>query len=148
MCGRIFLKGFAIVLRILLATSFTTIMCFFQRDKGQKFTPYALGQYVCHPKLGSSQYFTFSKKQELRNEYMCAEVRNGKVQMFGCHGGHGQLWSHSQATGLLKHEQSNTCLSSPPDKPENMASGQELIAVACSDKDNQQLWKFDFANNE
>jgi len=119
-----------------------------QRDQGQKFTPYALGQYVCHPKLGSSQYFTFSKKQELRNEYMCAEVRNGKVQMFGCHGGHGQLWSHSQATGLLKHEQSDTCLSSPPDKPENMASGQELIAVACSNMDNQQLWKFDFANNE
>ena len=29
-----------------------------------------------------------------------------------------------------------------------MASGQELIAVACSNMDNQQLWKFDFANNE
>ena len=39
-----------------------------------KYESYFLGQYPCHDFIGSSQYFTLSKKGEFRNEYMCAEV--------------------------------------------------------------------------
>jgi len=39
-----------------------------------KYDSYFLGQYPCHAFMGSSQYFTLSKKNEFRNEYMCAEV--------------------------------------------------------------------------
>ena len=63
---------------------------FNQRDKkllfssvqAHKLTGYDLGEYPCHPFLGSSQYYTVSKLGEFRNEYMCAEVSknhdNGK----------------------------------------------------------------------
>ena len=50
--------------------------------QAHKLTGYDLGEYPCHPFLGSSQYYTVSKLGEFRNEYMCAEVSknhdNGK----------------------------------------------------------------------
>ena len=39
-----------------------------------KYESYFLGQYPCHDFIGASQYFTLSKNNELRNEYMCGEV--------------------------------------------------------------------------
>ena len=65
--------------------------------QAHKLTGYDLGEYPCHPFLGSSQYFVISKVNptnflfdtknhrailsnpqvgELRNEYMCGEVSN------------------------------------------------------------------------
>ena len=41
--------------------------------QAHKLTTYILGEYSCHPFLGSSQYFTVSRRGELRNEYMCAQ---------------------------------------------------------------------------
>ena len=46
--------------------------------QAHKLTAYDLGEYPCHPFLGSSQYFTVSKLGEFRNEYMCGQV--GEVQ--------------------------------------------------------------------
>ena len=42
--------------------------------QAHKLTSYILGEYPCHPFLGSSQYDTVSKLGEFRNEYMCAEA--------------------------------------------------------------------------
>ena len=45
-----------------------------QRDMAHKLTSYDLGEYPCHPFLGSSQYYVVSKIGEFRNEYMCGQV--------------------------------------------------------------------------
>ena len=50
------------------------------------FIPIYLGQYQCHAFVGNSQYFTFSKNGQLRNEYMCAKVQNEEIVMVGCDG--------------------------------------------------------------
>ena len=42
--------------------------------QAHKLTAYDLGEYPCHPFLGSSQYYTVSKIGEFRNEYMCGQV--------------------------------------------------------------------------
>ena len=59
-----------------------TILIFTQPPQAHKLTGYDLGEYPCHPFLGSSQYYTVSKLGEFRNEYMCGEVSkshdNGK----------------------------------------------------------------------
>ena len=47
--------------------------------QAHKLTAYDLGEYPCHPFLGSSQYYTVSKIGEFRNEYMCGQVRRGQV---------------------------------------------------------------------
>ena len=118
----------------------------FQRDKGHHLNPYTLGQYACHAFLGSSQYFCYSKKHEFRNEYMCAEEREGTVEMYACHGGLQQRWDYNPDTSQLKHVQSGLCLSAPPNTPANMASGQELVLEECSKTDSKQSWKFDHQN--
>jgi len=119
-----------------------------QRDKGHHLSPYMLGQYACHAFLGSSQYFCFSKNHEFRNEYMCAEERSGKIEMYACHGGAGQKWDYNPTAGQMKHVASGLCLSAPPDQPANMASGQELVAVECLESDSKQSWKFDHQNTD
>ena len=51
-------------------------------------TSYDLGEYPCHPFLGSSQYYTVSHIGEFRNEYMCGEVtesRNNNEKQVGKH---------------------------------------------------------------
>ena len=106
------------------------------------------GQYACHAFLGSSQYFCHSKKGEFRNEYMCAEERNGKIEMYACHGGAGQRWDYDPASGQLKHRESGVCLSAPADQPANMASGQELVAAGCIESDTKQSWQFDHHNKQ
>jgi hypothetical protein len=42
--------------------------------QAHKLTSYDLGEYPCHPFLGSSQYYAVSKIGHFRNEYMCGEV--------------------------------------------------------------------------
>ena len=49
-------------------------------SQAHKLTSYDLGEYPCHPFLGSSQYYTVSKIGEFRNEYMCGQV-SSKVHL-------------------------------------------------------------------
>lgn len=56
----------------------TILQCF----KAHKLTAYDLGEYPCHPFLGSSQYYTVSKIGEFRNEYMCGQVRRGLLSFY------------------------------------------------------------------
>merc|ERR1711936_444802 len=84
-----------------------------QRDMAHKLTSYDLGEYPCHPFLGSSQYYTVSKIGEFRNEYMCGPVSSSrsersqeyqiKVRMVACNDKNmNQRWTLSQS-GELKH---------------------------------------------
>lgn len=123
-------------------------VCFdhLQRDMGHKYESYTLGQYPCHSFIGSSQYFTYSKNKELRNEYMCAEIdtrpneNSGKVKMFGCHGGERQIWEYSKSDGSLKHKDTGFCIEAAMDKV-----GEELNAKKC-DGSEEQKWRFDNSN--
>lgn len=86
-----------------------------QRDLGYKMTPYTLGQYGCQGEdTPHTQYFSFSQNKELRNEFMCAEARDGLIQMSACVGGKkSQKWEYNKQQ-QLKHVESGLCLSCPP----------------------------------
>ena len=115
-----------------------------QRDKGHHLSPYLLGQYACHAYLGSSQFFSLSKKNELRNEYYCAEVNNdNKINMYRCHDGEIQKWERTSNDGV-KHVSSQKCLTSPS-VDINLASGQELTAREC-DGSLEQAWNIEHKN--
>jgi len=119
-----------------------------QRDMN-KLTSYDLGEYPCHPFLGSSQYYTVSHIGEFRNEYMCGEVSETrqnnesqvKVRMAACNSKNSnQRWTLS-SSGELKHDNTGLCL----DMGEGKA-GQEVAAVKCTGL-KQQIWEFDFYEN-
>lgn len=66
---------------------------------------YDLGQYVCHNFMASAQFFSFSRKFELRREDTCATVTNPfpaareQVEMTACHGqGGDQEWAHTKVS--------------------------------------------------
>ena len=48
--------------------------------QAHKLTSYTLGEYPCHPFLGSSQYYTVSKSGHFRNEYMCGHVSSSRSE--------------------------------------------------------------------
>ena len=134
--------------------------------QAHKLTSYDLGEYPCHPFLGSSQYYTVSKLGEFRNEYMCAEVSknhdNGKgtvtnsfygkyphingltffqskVRMAACNEkNQNQRWTLSPK-GQLKHQGSLLCL----DSGEGSA-GQDVTVAVCEEAKPSQVWEFDF----
>ena len=133
--------------------------------QAHKLTGYDLGEYPCHPFLGSSQYYTVSKLGEFRNEYMCAEVSknhdNGKgtvkssfyrmhlylwippfqskVRMAACNEkNQNQRWTLSPR-GQLKHQGSLLCL----DSGEGNA-GQDVTVSVCEEAKPSQVWEFDF----
>lgn len=117
-----------------------------QRDMAHKLTGYDLGEYPCHPFLGSSQYFVVSKVGELRNEYMCGEVSNTrdnnkpktKVRMAACNQkNQNQRWELTPL-GRIRHLASDTCL----DMGEGEA-GQEVTLAPCGEA-RGQVWTFDF----
>ena len=77
---------------------------------------YTLGQYACHNFMASAQFFSFSKKYELRREDSCAQVaapfpqRLEKVEMASCHGQGGeQDWAHTKE-GKIIHKETKKCL--------------------------------------
>ena len=111
-------------------------------------TSYDLGEYPCHPFLGSSQYYTVSKIGEFRNEYMCGQVPSSrsersqehqiKVQMANCDSKNmNQRWTLSQS-GELKHDKTGLCLDMGDGKP-----GQEVAVTEC-DGSSRQTWQFDY----
>ena len=111
-------------------------------------TSYELGEYPCHPFLGSSQYYTVSKIGHFRNEYMCGQVASSrsersedsdiKVQMTACSDTNmNQRWTLSP-TGELKHDKTGLCLDMGRGEP-----GQEVAVVEC-DGTSRQTWQFDF----
>ena len=118
-----------------------------QLDKGHHLSPYYLGQYACHAYLGSSQFFSLSKKNELRNEYYCAEVgtkdNQQKIYMYKCHDGENQRWERT-SNNAIKNVHSEKCLTSPS-VDINSASGQELIAKDC-DGSLEQVWNIENKN--
>lgn len=118
-------------------------ICFdhLQRDNAHHLGHYILGQYYCHATLGDSQYFSWSLTKELRNEYMCAEARDDKVQMYGCHSkGGNQDWDYDQGSKALRHSQTGKCVTAPDDKP-----GTELELRECNGSEEQQ-WSWEFTN--
>jgi len=118
-----------------------------QRDMAHKLTAYDLGEYPCHPFLGSSQYYTVSKIGEFRNEYMCGQVSSGrsehssgpvKITMAACDSKNtNQKWTLSPS-GELRHNNTGLCLDMGEAKP-----GQEVSVETC-DGSKRQIWMFDY----
>jgi len=116
-------------------------VCFdhLQKDMAAKYSPYSLGQYPCHPYLGDSQYYTVSRKGELRNEYMCANFKDNKVRMEGCNeeGDAVRRWEITN-NGQIKVIDQDLCVASG-----NLDAGVELSLTPCQDHPNQ-VWSFEF----
>ena len=117
-----------------------TNVCFDTLQNDEK-DSYELGVYPCHNYVAASQFFSFSKKYELRREDNCAEVSvfgasEEKVRMVPCHSlGEDQEWIHTKQ-GRIIHKATNKCL----DVGDSL--GQELVAGPCKVKDSQ-IWYFD-----
>ena len=118
-----------------------------QLDTANHLSPYYLGQYHCQPYLESSQFFSLSKSDELRNEYYCAEIgtkaNRQKIYMSKCLNRANQKWEQTNDNGI-RNIQSGKCLTSPS-VDINYASGQELLAKDC-DGSLEQVWKIEFRN--
>ena len=120
-----------------------------QKDEGHKLRTYIMGQYPCHAFVGASQYFTLSKRGELRNEYMCADVSNGdnKIRMVTCNeNSPGQTWdfildkkSGNSRRGKLKHHSTGLCL-----KPAQNQVSADLLAGNCDEAEEELVWEFDY----
>ena len=119
-------------------------------DKAHHLSPYYLSQYNCHAYLATSQFFSLSKNDELRNEYYCAEVgtkdNQQKIYMFECHGGSNQKWEQT-SDNAIRNVQSGKCLSSSSLDINGhfVQIGQELLAKDC-DGSSEQVWKIEFKN--
>ena len=119
-----------------------------QRDEAHKMKRYVLGQYMCHAFQGNSQYFTLSKKSQLRNEYMCAKVDHSEITMIGCdqnEGNHVTKWewiAKGDRKGLLKHLSSGKCL-----KPDENHNSVNLLVDDCDEANEKLVWQFDFSED-
>ena len=121
-----------------------------QRDEAHKLKSYTLGQYQCHAFVGNSQYFTLSKKGQLRNEYMCAKINNKKeITMMGCDGSldnnpvmHWEWIPNGNIDdrkGMLKNSHSQKCLI-----PQEGQSNVNVLTADCDENNDLFIWKFDF----
>ena len=116
-------------------------MCFDTLQNDEK-DSYPLGMYPCHDYAAASQFFSLSRKNELRREDSCAEVDSlsgddgpVSVQMAPCHGQNGdQEWIHNNK-GRLIHKASGKCLDSS-------GGGETLYASPCKAIESQ-IWYFD-----
>ncbi|KAJ8932385.1 hypothetical protein NQ314_014696 [Rhamnusium bicolor] len=100
-----------------------------------------LGLYQCHPYLAMSQYFSISRKGELRKENFCAEVFNERdVQLTECHGHKREQYWVLHRNGTIFSPSTNKCLSS-----EGVDSGKGLRVHNCRNNVYQR-WKFDHVN--
>lgn len=104
---------------------------------------YELGQYACHNFMASAQFFSFSKKYELRREDSCAQVaapfpqRLEKVEMASCHGQGGeQDWAHTKE-GKIIHKETKKCLDA------GRGQSMDLLHVAPCQNIPSQVWYFD-----
>jgi len=104
---------------------------------------YDLGQYVCHNFMAAAQFFSFSRKFELRREDTCATVTNPfpgpreKVEMSTCHGqGGDQEWAHTKE-GKIIHKSTKKCLDT------GYGQSMELLYVAPCQNIPSQVWYFD-----
>jgi len=102
-----------------------------------------LGQYACHSFMASAQFFSFSKKYELRREDSCAQVsapfpqRHEKVEMVSCHGQGGeQDWAHTKE-GKIIHKETKKCLDA------GRGQSMDLLYVAPCQNIPSQVWYFD-----
>jgi polypeptide N-acetylgalactosaminyltransferase len=111
--------------------------CFDTMQNDEK-DSYELGIYPCHNFVAASQFFSFSKKLELRREDSCAEVSQfggasggvERVKMVACHGNGGaQAWIHTKQ-GRLIHKETNKCLDAKK-------GADELVAAPCKALDSQ-----------
>jgi polypeptide N-acetylgalactosaminyltransferase len=116
-------------------------MCFDTLQKEEK-DAYSLGMYPCHKFVAASQFFSFSKKYELRREDSCAEVDalagsgSESVKMVPCHGqGTNQEWVHTKQ-GRIIHKATNKCLDSKG------GTGEAVSASPCRAVPSQ-VWFFD-----
>jgi polypeptide N-acetylgalactosaminyltransferase len=104
---------------------------------------YDLGEYACHNFMASAQFFSFSKKYELRREDNCAQVsapfpqRHEKVEMATCHGQGGeQDWAHTKE-GKIIHKETKKCLDA------GRGQSMDLLYVAPCQNIPSQVWYFD-----
>jgi len=104
---------------------------------------YDLGQYACHNFMAAAQFFSFSRKYELRTENTCATVstpfpqRMEKVEMSVCHGQGGeQEWAHTKE-GKIIHKATKKCLDA------GQGQSMDLLYVAPCKNIPSQVWYFD-----
>jgi polypeptide N-acetylgalactosaminyltransferase len=128
----------------------SSAVCFDTLQSDEK-EAYEMGLYPCHKFVSSTQFFSLSKRYELRREDSCAELSlfaapdedesaTDKVRMAPCHGrGEEQAWIHTKA-GRIIHKETNKCLQAETGGSEG--NGLQLVAVPCKVVDSQ-IWLFD-----
>lgn len=102
---------------------------------------YDLGIYPCHDYVAASQFFSFSKKFEIRREDNCAEVAeiandlgHLPIRMAPCHGkGQDQEWIHTKQ-GRLIHKLTNKCLDT------GNGTADKLFATDCKAVQSQTFF--------
>jgi len=104
---------------------------------------YVLGQYTCHKFMAAAQFFSFSRKFELRREEMCAQVTSvfaqseEDVHMASCHGQAGnQEWAHTKQ-GKIIHKATKKCLDA------GIGQSMDNLFVAPCKNIEAQTWFFD-----
>lgn len=109
---------------------------------------YALGQYPCHNFMAAAQFFSFSRKFQLRREDTCAQVSSAfpqrleKVEMSPCSDANSedQEWAHTRE-GKIIHKATKKCLDA------GSGEAHDLLYVApCQNKDTQVFYFDHYVN--
>ncbi|KAK7603376.1 hypothetical protein V9T40_003375 [Parthenolecanium corni] len=115
-----------------------------------EYQPHDVGVYNCHDQLYMSQFFSWSKKGEIRREELCAEVKlrhiiipgliggaKGNVTLTRCSDSPNQVWTHENE--LIRHKETGYCIHAYGLRPE------ELLTVAnCQESDLYFKWTWEF----
>uniref|UniRef100_A0A0A9ZCM1 Polypeptide N-acetylgalactosaminyltransferase n=1 Tax=Lygus hesperus TaxID=30085 RepID=A0A0A9ZCM1_LYGHE len=99
-----------------------------------------LGVFPCNSELSRSQYFSLSKKGEIRREFTCARIKSKRVpstvELEKCDGSADQQWRLTQ-DGLLVHTKTDLCLDGKKD------SSGLAHADYCHPNRDSQLWTWE-----
>jgi len=95
-----------------------------------------IGLSYCHG-LGGNQVFAYTKRQQVMSDDNCLDATqpDSPVKLVRCHGmGGNQAWNYNQEDRVIRHMNTNRCLSTQRDKP------SEPILVHCNPDSVYQQW--------
>jgi len=95
-----------------------------------------IGLSYCHG-LGGNQVFAYTKRQQVMSDDNCLDATqpDSPVKLVRCHGmGGNQAWNYNEEDRVIRHMNTNRCLSTQRDKP------SEPILAHCNPNSVYQQW--------